>query len=56
MGIVYERLMGVGMGSEIPTVRMKSRFYRFVAGGAVFAFPTNLSTWMPVPIYTHLNP
>jgi len=42
------------MGSVIPTVRMKSRFYRFLVGRRLFAFPTNLSTWMPDPIY-HLT-
>jgi hypothetical protein len=36
LGIVQERLTGVVMGSRIPTVRMKSRFYRLVAGGAAF--------------------
>jgi len=44
MGIVSERLAGVRIGSEIPTVRMKSRFYRSLVGRRLFAFPINLST------------
>jgi hypothetical protein len=37
-GDILGTFTGVEMGSRIPAIHMKSRFYRYVAGGAAFYF------------------
>jgi len=45
--------MGVGMGSLIPAVRMKSRFYHQFAGSAAFCIFDQLGTLEAWPHFPH---